>query len=154
MLLPANIYFSCFNKSQNSIHNLTHLLKVENSCHTPSENEFSSVSLVTSLSRNDYETAKTVQKKMCAVYLKCLPIMQAAHTATNGRYSAGIKTDVSLEWRAYREREIKNSNTTTKWLQGETMTFPKQARAGGLPMQIIITGDLGSHLEDEQIDKE
>ena len=34
------------------------------------------------------------------------------------------------------------------------MTFPKQVRAGGVPMQIIITGDLGSHLEDEKIDKE
>lgn len=62
------IYFSCFNKSRNSIHNRTHLEKVENSCHALPENEFSSVSLVTSLSRNEYETAKTVQKKMCAVY--------------------------------------------------------------------------------------
>ena len=42
----------------------------------------------------------------------------------------------------------------TELLQGETMTFPKKVRAGGLPMQIIITGDLGSHLEDEKIDKE
>lgn len=51
------------------------------------------------------------------------------------------------------ERENNNSNTTTKWLQGETMIFPKQVRPGGLPMQIIIIGDFGSHLKDEQIDK-
>ena len=53
-----------------------------------------------------------------------------------------------------RERDRERKQQRTKWPQGETMTFPKQVRAGGLPMQIIITGDLGSHLEDEKIDKE
>ena len=52
------------------------------------------------------------------------------------------------------ERERERKQQQLKGLQGETVTFPKQVRAGGLPMQIIITGDLGSHLEDEKIDKE
>ena len=42
----------------------------------------------------------------------------------------------------------------TKLLHGETMTLPKKARAGGLPAQTTITGDLGSHLEDKKIDKD
>ena len=70
MLLLANIYFSCFNKSQDSIHSLTHLEKVENSYHVLSENEFSSTSLETSLSKNEYEIANTVEEEMCAAILK------------------------------------------------------------------------------------
>lgn len=70
MLLLANMYFSCFNKTQNSIHSLTHLQKVENTYHALSKNEFSSANLATSLSRNEYEIDNIVQEEMCAAIFK------------------------------------------------------------------------------------